>query len=268
MSTFSSLGVGTGVDLQSMLTKLMAVERAPIDALNVRIASTNSKISSYGTLKSKLDALSSAADTFRFPSKLSALQATSSNTNALTASASFIATTGSYSVEVVDLARQQKSNTTGYAAGTTFTPGTITLTVGDPSGTTTDHVIDLSGGTSHSLSDIRNAINTSNAGVKANLVSASDGKEYLTLTSSNSGVVGSFSLATTMAASGGQSPLSTLTPYTSQFFCRPGYGDQRRHGCRLQHEGSHPPDSVPCDNPDCTGIGQGSGSVDHESGMT
>lgn len=215
MSTFSSLGVGSGIDLQSMLTKLMAVERAPIDALNARIATTNSKISSYGTLKSKLDALSSAADTFRFPSRLSALKATSSNENALKASASFIAAPGSYTVEVVDLATQQKSNTAGYTAGTTFTPGTITLTVGDPSGSPTDHVIDLSGGTSHSLNDIRNAINSANAGVKANLVTASDGKQYLTLTSVDSGVAGTFSLATTMSTSGGQPSLATLTPYTT-----------------------------------------------------
>ena len=79
MTTFSSLGVGAGVDLQSILTKLMAVERAPIDALNTKITSTNSTISLYGSLKSKLDSLASAADTLRFPSRLSALSATSAD---------------------------------------------------------------------------------------------------------------------------------------------------------------------------------------------
>ena len=63
MPTTTSLGVGAGLDLQSMLTKLMDAERAPLRALDSKITATNTKISLYGTLKSKLDAFKSAAET-------------------------------------------------------------------------------------------------------------------------------------------------------------------------------------------------------------
>ena len=52
MATASSLGVGTGIDLQSMLTSIVAAERAPITVANTKISATNAKISLYGTLKS------------------------------------------------------------------------------------------------------------------------------------------------------------------------------------------------------------------------
>ena len=129
MPTTSSLGIGTGVDLQSMLTSILTAERAPIKALDTKIAAANNKISLYGTLKSKLDALQTAADTLQYPSRLSALSATSSDTTTLTASAAYNAAVGSYGLEVTQLASAQKSFTAAYSAGTTFGAGTLDFTV-------------------------------------------------------------------------------------------------------------------------------------------
>lgn len=215
MATFSSLGVGAGVDLQSLLTKLMTVERAPIQALETKLSSTNSKLSMYGTLKSKLDTLASAADTLQFPSRLSALSATSADAGVVSANATFVATAGSYTVQVVNTAAAQKSNTAGYAAGTTFSAGTLTFTVGDPDGTTTDHVVDLSGGGPYELSDIRNAINTAGFGVNATIVNASDGSQHLVMTSASTGKQGTFSLAASGLTPSAGDPLDSLTTFTA-----------------------------------------------------
>lgn len=61
MATTSSLGIGTGVDLNAMLTKIMAAERQPITALNTKIAAATTKLTTFGVLKSVLSGLQTAA---------------------------------------------------------------------------------------------------------------------------------------------------------------------------------------------------------------
>jgi len=193
MATTSSLGIGTGVDLQSMLTKLMAAERAPIDVLTSRITTANSKISLYGTLKSKLDALKTAADTLQFPSRLSAITATSGDTTVLGATADFTASAGSYAVAVTQMATAQKSFTQAYDVGTTFGQGTLDFVVGG-----TPHSIDLTDQSSYTLQDILGKINDADIGVTATIVSGTAG-DRLILTGSETGSTKGFTFTTTIA---------------------------------------------------------------------
>lgn len=193
MATTSSLGIGTGVDLQSMLTKLMAAERAPIDVLTSRITTANSKISLYGTLKSKLDALKTAADTLQFPSRLSAITATSGDTTVLGATADFTASAGSYAVSVTQMATAQKSFTQAYDVGTTFGQGTLDFVVGG-----TPHSIDLTDQSSYTLQEILGKINDADIGVTATIVSGTAG-DRLILTGSETGSTKGFTFTTTIA---------------------------------------------------------------------
>lgn len=204
MATVSSLGVGAGVDLQSILDKLLEVERTPIRNLDRRIASTNETISLYGQLRSRLDALSTAADTFRFPSRLSAMGATSSDDKVATATASFLATPASYAVNVVQLATAQKSFTHAYDAGTSFGQGQLDFVVGGVA-----HSIDLNAQSSYTLQEIRGRINDANIGVTATVVSGTDG-DRLILTGSQTGADGAFSFSTTITASDSQPGLDDL----------------------------------------------------------
>ena len=50
MATVSSLGSGSGIDLEGLLTKLMTAEQAPLTALTTKVTSSNARISSLGTL--------------------------------------------------------------------------------------------------------------------------------------------------------------------------------------------------------------------------
>ncbi len=204
MATISSLGVGAGVDLQSMLDKLIAVERRPIDVLDRRIASTNETLSMYGQLRSRLDALRTAADTLRFPSRLSAVGATSSDDKVATASASFLASSANYTVQVVQMASAQKSFTHAYTGGTTFDQGQLDFVVGGVA-----HSLDLTDQASYTLQEIRARINDAGIGVTATVVSGTDG-ERLILTGTETGADGGFSLTSTMAASGGQVALDSF----------------------------------------------------------
>jgi flagellar hook-associated protein 2 len=57
----SSLGIGSGLDLNGILTSLMEVEQQPLIALQKKEFSSQSRISSLGTLRSALASLQSAA---------------------------------------------------------------------------------------------------------------------------------------------------------------------------------------------------------------
>ena len=61
MASISSLGTGSGIDLESMITKLMSVEKAPLTAINKREASYQANITALGSLKGALASLQTAA---------------------------------------------------------------------------------------------------------------------------------------------------------------------------------------------------------------
>lgn len=209
MATSSSLGIGTGIDLNTMLTSIITAERAPITALDTKISATNNTISLYGTLKSKLDALQTAADTLQYPSRLSALSATSSDTTVLSASAAYTASVGSYGLEVTQLASAQKNFTAAYASGTTFGPGDLNFTVGGVAATT----ISLTSSSS-SLQEVSDAINNAKVGVTTTVITDSTGKQRMVLTGDKSGAGNNFSLTSTLAASGSQASLASFDTTT------------------------------------------------------
>lgn len=206
MATYSSLGVGTGLDLQSLLTKLMDVERTPLRNLESRIASTNTKISTYGTLKSRLDTLKSASDTLRFESSLVAKSASSSDNKVATATAAGNALNGSYTLEVSQLASGQKSFSSAFDANQTFGAGTLTFSINGTPAT----AIEITEG-SNTLQEIGAQINAANVGVKATVISSSDGSQRMIFTSEKTGANQAFTLNSTLAAVppfGGGDPVS------------------------------------------------------------
>ena len=61
MATISSAGVGSGLDVESIVTKLMAVERTPLTQMQSEASKIQSKLSVYGKVQSYVSALSDAA---------------------------------------------------------------------------------------------------------------------------------------------------------------------------------------------------------------
>lgn len=195
MASISSLGVGANIDLQSMLTKIMAAESIPLTALGTKISTINNKISVYGTLKSKLDTLRSAAETLEFPSRLSAITATSSNANAIGATAISGAAVGQYAINVTQLASAQKDVSPAYEANTVFGAGTLTFTIAGDAAT---HNIDIAAG--DTLSQISEKINAANLGIGATVIAGTQG-DRLVLTGAKSGSSNTFSFTSSVPAS-------------------------------------------------------------------
>lgn len=217
----------TALDVPTLVSQLMAVERRPIDQINARIASYETKISSFGTLSSLVSSFQTASS--GLATNLQKLSATAADASLLTATAASNAVPGSYAVSVSQLAQAQNlvaagrasSNTAignGAATTVTFDFGTIgggTLTNGVYSGATftsngngtASITIDS---TNNTLEGIRDAINAAGAGVTASIVNDGSGTPYrLALSSSSSGVTNSLKITT----SGGDGTINSLLGY-------------------------------------------------------
>lgn len=204
MATVSSLGIGAGVDLQSMLSSIISAERSPIRTLEAKISSTNTKISLYGELKSKLDALKSASLTLELPSMLGAITAKSSDSTILSSSAASYATPGSYAIEVKQLASAQKSFSYAYDSGTSFGQGTLNFSVDGVA----QPAIELNDQASYTLTEVSARINNAKMGITATVIAGVDG-DRLVLTGEKSGASNSFSFTTDIAAPDSVPPGST-----------------------------------------------------------
>jgi flagellar hook-associated protein 2 len=112
----SSAGIGSGLDVEGLVAKLMAAEAAPLAKYDKQTATLQGRLSALGKLSSaigtfqaSLAALSSGA-TFR------ALTTKSADEKVLTASAGDNAAAGKYNINVTQLAQAQSLNTAGQAS--------------------------------------------------------------------------------------------------------------------------------------------------------
>lgn len=171
VGTITFGGIGSGMDTESIVSALVNVERSGQQQLSTKLSATNSSISNLSGISSLLAKLKSAADALDTTSEVGSYKATSSNT-AIAVSANGLATPGKYSLEVLKLAKEQRtySNTIGSATTALGQAGTLKLQVG--SGTATDIAI----AATDKLDDVINKINS--AGLKVTASSFYDGANY------------------------------------------------------------------------------------------
>jgi len=195
MASVTSLGTGSGLDLEGLLTKLMSVEQQPLVALQKKQTSYESTISSLGSLKSVLASLQTAAAAMvpdtgtAAANKYVSYKTSVGDSTIATASASSSASVGTYSLTNIVLATAQQIQKTGV----TVPSGAGTLSIQVGTGTAVD--VPISAGSS--LSNVVSAINASNAGISASIVSSVvDGvtTDHLFLTSDTTGAANTISV--------------------------------------------------------------------------
>lgn len=173
MGSIIASGVGSGLDIEGLVTQLLAAEGQPqTQRLNLREAELQAKLSAFGQFRSAIATLQSAIEPLTDIDRFRGRTVTVAAENLLTVAADSTAATGSYSVEVIRLAQSQKLASGPFATALTDVgSGELTVSVGGNAFTVT---IDESAAT---LSDIASAINgaTDNSGVTATLVTANDG---------------------------------------------------------------------------------------------
>ena len=190
----STPGIGSGLDVNGIVSQLMSVERGPLIALNAKEARQQTQLTAFGTLKGALSAFQNSL------SALSSLNNFNTNTAKLVdsslanVSAGSSATSGNYDVEIQSLAQSQKLKSINFAStNTTIGSGTLTVQFGTYSGGAftlnpdkAAQTITIAPGQS-TLSGIRDAINKANAGISASIVNDGSG-DRIVITAKDTGL--------------------------------------------------------------------------------
>lgn len=190
----SSPGVGSNLDVNSIVTQLMSLERRPVDLLINKEAKFQAQLSAVGSLKGALSSFQSAVAGLANASKFVATKkAVVGDSAVISASASSSAAAGNFQLSVTQLAQANKLKSTAFAtAATAVGSGSITIQFGSvagglftANGERGAKTIEIDS-SKNTLSDIRDAINAAKTGVTASIVN--DGSGYrLSLASEFSG---------------------------------------------------------------------------------
>lgn len=208
MATITSLGIGSGLDLNTIVSQLVALERRPLNTMQAQASRLQTQVSSFGKMSSLFGTLQTAANKLSDPGLWIQSKLSSSDNAVVGVSAAAnasAAASGSYSVTVQALARNQNlvSNATLASASEPVGAGTLVIDVGawdvagttltPPAGSNPVQIDVLPGDT---LQSLRDKINISGAPVTASLVTDTNGTR-LALRSNASGLANAFQVSVT-----------------------------------------------------------------------
>ncbi|HEX2586447.1 MAG TPA: flagellar filament capping protein FliD [Steroidobacteraceae bacterium] len=201
--TLQALGIGSGIDVNSLVTQLVTSELQP-DTARISRDSTQvaTQLTAVGQLKGALSTFQSAVNALNSQADFQVKAAVSSDEKKATVSAASTAAPGVYKVEVNSLAQAQQLRSNPITGDGTSSLGTggLTLTLGSKSFT-----INVTDDKS-SLNAIRDAINSAsdNPGISATIVH-SGSTSQLILSSNNTGAANEITVATDSNNAGLQS---------------------------------------------------------------
>lgn len=204
MATISSPGIGSGLDVNSIVTQLVAIERQPITQLQTQASALQTKLSAFGKVQSYLSTLRDAAAALTSPSTWSQTTGTSSDTSSVSVTTDASNRPGNYSVQVTQLAQAQTNISKTYASADDLVgEGTLHIELGswDSGSTFTANpaatAVDISiGPPAKSLAQVRDMVNAANAGITATVLTDASGAR-LVFTSSTTGAANGFKVTVT-----------------------------------------------------------------------
>ncbi|WP_434604991.1 flagellar filament capping protein FliD [Pseudomonas sp. R1-7] len=210
------LGLGSGLDTGAIVKALVDSDKAAKQGQIDRATKINTaNISGIGTLKSLLATFQSTLKSLGSTTtpQFTGVSATSANTSALTVTAGNSAVSGTYTVNVTQLATSSKVATAAFAGGASSAVETGTLTISQGA---TDYTLDIPADST--LQSVRDAINSkySSSGLTANIVTDSFGSR-LVVGSTKTGAGNDISLSgiASLAADGAVEMVSPPTATSS-----------------------------------------------------
>lgn len=204
----SSIGIGSGIDVESLISKMTALEQQPLNGLIKKAAAIQSQVSVVGQIKSQVSSLAAAADKLALAASWTGVTVGSSNSSAVTGTATAGTAPTSFSMNVQQLAQAQSTSSTAVAAGTALGTGSLSIAVGTwnyaavpPAFTPgTAAAVNVTIGVGEdNLSTIATKINAANAGVTATVLQDVSGQRLL-VRSNATGEAAGFQIKTTGAA--------------------------------------------------------------------
>jgi len=229
----TAAGTGSGLDINGIITQLMAVEQQPLTKLTTKEVSAQAKISAFGSVKSALSSLQSEVKNLLDINKFTGVSGTSSNSDVASLTTTNTSQAGVFKLDVLQLANNLKltSKSGAFTASSNvlatsaqlqaenpaYTQGEIKITFGKVSGgafqantSATPILVSLDPGADGelTLAEVRDAINAKGGGVSASIIA--DGKDSvrLSLVSTETGEEYGFKIDVTQGASTNLSKLS------------------------------------------------------------
>jgi flagellar hook-associated protein 2 len=136
----SSSGIGSGLDVEGLISKLMQAEAAPLGNYDKKTSAYNAKVAAYGKVNAAVATFQGALTTLNSPATFSALTTASGNKDILTGTADAGAVAGKYKINVTQLAQAQSLKTGGQASTSAMIGGgaktTLTFQFGSITGGT------------------------------------------------------------------------------------------------------------------------------------
>lgn len=210
IGSINSAGIGSGLDVSSIITSLMAVESLPLNRLQTQASSFNSALSTLGKLQSNFSGLKDKSSALTDNTLWTQTKATVSDESVLKVSTGTNASAGSFSMQVRSLATTQTVASSAFAdSAAALGGGSLTIELGayDGSGSFSakngSSAVSISiDPSSSSLAQVRDKINAANAGVLASIVSDANGAR-LTLRSRETGADNAFRISATESTGDG-----------------------------------------------------------------
>lgn len=198
----SSVGIGSGLEVETIVKQLVALESKPIAALQTKATGINTQISAFSQLKSQISNLQDQLDKLTKPATWLGNTLTSSNSAQVTGTATSSAVQATYDVEVSQMAAGQTIGSGLVASGTTLGPGKLTISMGTygangltpntKDGKNVSFSVEITA-EDDSLSKIAAKINAAKGDVSATVLKDHTG-ERLVLQSKTTGVNSAFSV--------------------------------------------------------------------------
>ncbi|WP_373975199.1 flagellar filament capping protein FliD [Chitinibacter sp. SCUT-21] len=216
MPGITASGIGSGLDVQGIVSKLVEVEKEPLKVLDKKELGIQATISAVGTVKSGLSALQTALAGLLDINNFTGIKSNSSATDVLTAQVGNAADPGIYSIDVLQLAASQRvtskvgvftgdsqvlANVADVAGGV----AKIKLEFGAVDGSNFNlnsdknpveiSVSPKSGASTITLADVKDAINNSKSGIGATIVQDTPGSARLVINAGDGGAKNAFKLS-------------------------------------------------------------------------
>ena len=204
----SSPGLGSGLNVTSIVSQLVAVEQQPVALLQQKGNTLQTKLSVFGQVKSELASLQDAASALMDSSTWASKTFSSDTTAAVTGTATSSALSSAYSVSVGNLAANQSVRTNFASAYTAPADDTLNIRLGswNAAGTSftagTAAAVSVSVKAGDSLSTIAASINakSSSAGISATVVTSGSTQQLL-IRGTGTGASSAFQIVSTSGAS-------------------------------------------------------------------
>lgn len=203
-------GVGSGLDIESIVSSLMAIERQPRDAVQQKREALQVQLSAFGKARSVISQLAESIKGFADSKQFGGSISTSSDEAVLTATASPSAGTGQHDVEVLSMAEAHQMSSDPYASqDSAVGTGAWSFASG---GNSFDVTIDAG---NDSLSGLRDAINSAegNTSINASILNV-DGGSRLVLTARETGTANEISASREVPSGGLLGGTTTEYPFS------------------------------------------------------